>query len=215
MSVASLLLLADGRFPDGTYAHSHGLETAVAAGRVHDAASLAEYVTCRLWTSGRTDAATARLAAGGVAPDELDAAWCVRTPSAVARATARSLGRSLARTAASLVPDQPIVLTDGRPPVQPVAFGLLASAIGCDPDEAALASAHGTAATLSAAGLRLLSLDPFAVTATLFDLRPEVDGVAASTIGLTDASDLPHASTPLAEIDVEVQSTLPTRLFRS
>ena len=32
MSVASLLLLADGRFPDGAHAHSHGLEAAIDAG---------------------------------------------------------------------------------------------------------------------------------------------------------------------------------------
>jgi urease accessory protein len=215
VSVASLLLLADGRFPDGAHAHSHGLETAVGAGRVHDVASLAAYVSCRLWTSGRTDAAAARLAAAGVDPDALDAAWCVRTPSAVARATSRSLGRSLARTATRVVPDQPISLADGRPPVQPVAFGLLARAVGCDPHEVALASAHGTAATLGASGLRLLSLDPFDVAALLLDLRPDVDGVAGATIGLVDTDDLPHASTPLAEIDVERQPTLPGRLFRS
>src|SRR5918995_291464 len=103
MSVASLLLLADGRFPDGTHAHSHGLEAAVGAGRVHDTRSLGDYVTGRLWTSGR-------------------------------------------------------------------------------PDEAALGSAHGTAAALTAAGLRLLSLDPFDVAAVLHHLRPEVDGVAVATI---------------------------------
>lgn len=215
MSVSALLLLADGRLPDGTHAHSHGLEAAVDAGRVHDTGSLAEYVSCRLWTSGRTDAAAARLAAAGVDPDALDVAWCVRTPSAAARATSRSLGRSLARTAARLVPDRPIELADGRPPVQPVAFGLLATAIDCDPDEVALASSHGFAATLSAAGLRLLSLDPFDVAAVLLHLRPDVDDVARSTIRLADADDLPHASTPYAEIDVEVQSTSPTRLFRS
>ena len=98
--------------------------------------------------------------------------------------------------------------------MQPVAFGMLATAVGCDPDEAALASAHGTAATLSAAGLRLLSLDPFDVAAVLHGLRGEVDGVARSTTALATA-ELPHASTPLAEIDVELQSALPTRLFRS
>ena len=88
---------------------------------------------------------------------------------------------------------------------------------GCSrgPDEAALGSAHGTAATLSAAGLRLMSLDPFDVAAVLTDLRPVVDGVATSTIGLVDADDLPHASTPFAEIDVEAQAAMPTRLFRS
>ena len=215
MTVASLLLLADGRFPDGSHAHSHGLEAAVGSGRVHDPRSLAEYVTGRLWTSGRTDAATARLAAAGVDPDALDLAWCTRSPSAVARTTSRALGRALARTASRVVPGRAVALSDGRPPVQPVALGLLATAIGCTPDEAALASAHGTAATLSAAGLRLLSLDPFDVAAVLHELRPEVDGVATSTIGLRGADDLPYASTPLAEIDVEHQSALPTRLFRS
>ncbi len=215
MSVATLLLLADGRFPDGAHAHSYGLEAAVAAGRVSDIDSLSDHVTCRLWTSGRTDAATARLAAAGVDPGVLDAAWCVRTPSATARATSRSLGRSLARTAARLLPDRSIALADGRPPVQPVAFGLLAAAAGCDPDEAALASAHATAATLGAAGLRLLALDPFDVAAMLLHLRPDVDGVADSTRGLVDAADLPHASTPFVEIDVEHQRSMPTRLFRS
>jgi urease accessory protein len=215
VSVASLLLLTDGRFPDGAHAHSHGLEAAVDAGRVSDTTTLADYVTCRLWTTGRTDAATARLAAAGVDPTGLDAAWCVRTPSEAARQTSRSLGRSLTRTAARVVPDHPIRLTDGRPPVQPIAFGLLATAVGCDPDQAALASVHGAAATLTAAGLRLLSLDPFDVAALLHDLRPTVAEVAASTAACTGPSDLPHASTPFAEIDVEHQYALPTRLFRS
>lgn len=215
MSVAQLLLLADGRFPDGAHAHSHGLEAAVEVGRVHDVDSLADYVLCRLWTTGRTDAACARLAAAGFDPDALDAAWCVRTPSAASRATSRALGRSLTRTAARLVPDHPIALADGRPPVQPVAFGRLAAAVGCDPDDAALASAHSTAATLSAAGLRLLSLDPFDVAAALLRLRPDVDGVATSTLVVADVDDLPHTSTPLAEIDVELQHTMSPRLFRS
>jgi urease accessory protein len=215
VSVASLLLLADGRFPDGSHAHSHGLEAAIDAGRVGDTRSLAAYVTSRMWTSGRTDAAAARLTADGVDPDAVDAAWCVRTPSAAARATSRSLGRALARTATRVVPDSPITLPDGRPPVQPVALGLLARAVGCNTDEAALASAHGTAAALSAAALRLLSLDPFDVAAVLYELRPAVEAVAASTIDILDAADLPHASTPFAEIDVELQAALPTRLFRS
>ena len=215
MSIASLLLLADGRFPDGAHAHSHGLEAAVEVGSVHDTPSLAEYVRCRLWTTGRTDAAAARMAAAGVDPDDLDRAWCVRTPSATARATARSLGRSLARTASRVVPDHPIGLGDGSPVVAPVAFGLVAAAMACTPDEAALASVHSMAATLGTAGLRLLSLDPFDVTAVLHELRSDVDGVATSTIGLVGADDLPHVSTPLAEIDVEHQSTLTTRLFRS
>jgi urease accessory protein len=215
VSVSALLLLADGRLPDGSHAHSLGLEAAVAEGRVRDVASLSEYVRCRVWTTGRTDAGAARLAAAGVDTDALDTAWCVRTPSEAARATSRSLGRSLARTAARLVPDLEVTLADGRPPVQPVAFGLLAAAIGCDPHGTAVASAHAIAATLGAAGLRLLSLDPFDVSALLLALRRDVDGVAEATAHLRRAEELPHASAPFADIDVERQMTLPTRLFRS
>ncbi len=215
MALAPLLLLADGRFPDGTHAHSHGLEAAVEAARVTDPSSLAEYVTCRLWTTGRTDAGAARLAAAGAAPDDVDEAWCVRTPSATARSTARSLGRSLARTAARVVPDATIALGDGRPPVQPVALGLVAAAVGCDPDETALASVHGAAATLAASGLRLLSLDPFDVAAVLHGLQPDIEAVAASTAGVLGPDDLPHASSPMNEIDVEHQHSMRTRLFRS
>ena len=40
MSRAALLLLADGRFPAGGYAHSGGLEASIAAGRVRDVADL-------------------------------------------------------------------------------------------------------------------------------------------------------------------------------
>ena len=50
-------MLADGRFPDGSHAHSFGMEAAVASGRVHDPVSLREYIEVRLWTTTRTEAA--------------------------------------------------------------------------------------------------------------------------------------------------------------
>ena len=54
MSRAALLLLADGRFPAGGHAHSGGVEAAVAAGRVHDTASLEAFCRGRLHTAGLT-----------------------------------------------------------------------------------------------------------------------------------------------------------------
>jgi urease accessory protein len=53
------LLLADGRFPAGGHAHSAGMESAVADGRVRDEASLAAYLEGRLRTAGLVDAALA------------------------------------------------------------------------------------------------------------------------------------------------------------
>ena len=63
MSTASLLLLADGRFPSGGHAHSNGVEAACATGAIDDVASLGAYVEGRLATAGRVDASFAAAAA--------------------------------------------------------------------------------------------------------------------------------------------------------
>jgi urease accessory protein len=62
MSLAMLLVLADGRLPSGGHAHSGGLEAAVAAGRVRDVADLEGFLRGRLATSGSVVAAFAAAA---------------------------------------------------------------------------------------------------------------------------------------------------------
>ncbi|SNY56022.1 urease accessory protein UreF [Paractinoplanes atraurantiacus] len=79
MSLATLLLLADGRLPSGGHAHSGGLEAQVSAGRVGDLDGLAGFLRGKLATSGLVAAAFA-------------AAACHRTlgtspPAHLARAT--------------------------------------------------------------------------------------------------------------------------------
>lgn len=215
-AVSALLLLADGRFPDGSHAHSFGMEAAVHLGRVHDPDSLAAYIEARLWTGTRTDAAAAALAAAGHHPlDVIDAALALRQPSRATRDASRSLGRSLVRTATRLWPGQEPRLVDGRPPLQPVALGAVAALAGCGPAEAALCSTHAAAASLASAALRLLGLDPFAVAAVLADLRGPVAEVAGSVLVIDDPADLPTTSTPLAELDAEFQRTIEPRLFGS
>ncbi|MCU1371239.1 MAG: urease accessory protein UreF, partial [Ilumatobacteraceae bacterium] len=91
-AISALLLLADGRFPDGSHAHSFGMEAAVAVGRVRDPASLHRYITSRLWTTARTDAAAAALAARpDRSLDAIDAALVLRQPSRATREASRSL----------------------------------------------------------------------------------------------------------------------------
>ena len=215
-SIASLLLLADGRFPDGSHAHSFGMEAAVAMRRVHDPETLHDYIVARLWTTTRVDAAAAVLAARGNHPlDDIDAALTLRQPSRAAREASRSLGRSLVRTAARLWPGREPRLTDGRPPLQPIALGAVATLSGCGPSEAALCTTHATAASLSSAALRLLGLDPFSVAGVLADLRGPVAEVADSVQHIETPADLPTASTPFAELDPEFQRTIEPRLFGS
>ena len=215
-SVAALLLLADGRFPDGSHAHSFGMEAAVASGRVCDAGTLHDYVETRLWTTTRTDAAAAALAADRAeALDQIDAALVRRMPGSAQRAASRSLGRSLVRTAERLWPGRAPRLADGRPPLQPVAFGAVAALAGCSPFEAALCTTHSSAAALANAALRLLGLDPFSVASVLTDLREAVAAVSTSVMDIGEPDRLPHAATPFSEIDPELQLTIEPRLFGS
>lgn len=216
IAVSTLLMLADGRFPDGSHAHSFGMEAAVMTGRVHDPDSLHEYIRARLWTTTRTDAAAAAFAARrDHALDDIDSALTLRQPGQAAREASRSLGRSLVRTASRLWPGLEPRLSDGRPPLQPVALGAVATLSGCGPREAALCSTHGAAATLSSAALRLLGMDPFEVARVLADLRGPVAEVAESVLDLTELADLPSTSTPFAELDPELQRTIEPRLFGS
>lgn len=216
LSVSSLLLLADGRFPDGSHAHSYGMEAAVAVGRVHDPDSLREYISARLWTTTRTEAAAAVLAARGGHPlDDIDRALTIRQPGRAAREASRSLGRSLVRTAARLWPGREPHLGDGRPPLQPIALGAVAALSGCGEREAALCTTHAAAASLSSAALRLLGLDPFEVAGVLADLRSPVAEVAESVLHITAPEHLPCSSTPLGELDPELQRTIEPRLFGS
>ncbi len=62
---AALLTLADSRLPAGGHAHSGGVEQAVAAGLVHDPASLAAFLLRRLQTSGAVAAGLAAAACSG------------------------------------------------------------------------------------------------------------------------------------------------------
>ena len=216
MSLASLLLLADARFPDGTHAHSYGLEAAVTGHRVTTPSDLRSYIEARLWTNGCTEAAAASLAARGLVPlERIDAELVLRTPGSAARTTSRALGRSLVRTAGRLWPDRPLPRIGGRPPMQPVALGAVAALAGCTPGEAALCVTHGLAGSMATAALRLLGMDPFAVTSVLEQLRDAVAESAASISTIERAEDLPDLSTPFAELDPELQRHQEVRLFGS
>jgi urease accessory protein len=105
MSLATLLLLADGRLPSGGHAHSGGLEAQVAAGRVRDVGDLDGFLRGRLATAGLVTAAFA--AAACARPAEwaaLDAALDARTPSPALRRASRAQGRALLRAGRAMWP---------------------------------------------------------------------------------------------------------------
>ncbi|MET7902887.1 urease accessory UreF family protein [Streptomyces sp. NPDC005355] len=221
---AALLILADGRFPAGGHAHSGGVEAAVAAGRIRDAASLEEFCRGRLHTAGLTAAGLAAAAAAGLDPLALDEAADARTPVPALRTTARRLGRQLMRAARATWPSPELdALAAARPrgAHQPVVLGLAARAAGLGPSDAAYAAAYESVGGPATAAVRLLSLDPFDATAVLARLAPELDQVAARAAEAArqaldeDPGALPAAAAPLLDITAEQHATWPVRLFAS
>jgi urease accessory protein len=224
MTMAALLLLVDGRFPAGGYAHSGGVEEAVSDGRVHDLATLEAFLLGRLWTVGQSDAAiTAAAWAEAAVPrprwSELDAEATARCPSAVVRRASRSLGRSLLRAASTAWPGPvwaPLRAASPGGPLAPVALGAAARAAGATEHDAALVAAHGAVATPAAAAVRLLGLDPLAVAALSARLAAQVDTVASGAcVGDGEWGALPAATAPLIDVGAERHARREVRLFAS
>jgi len=207
---ASLLLLADSRLPAGGHAHSGGMEAATVAGLVGDADGLEGFLRGRLLTAGLASAGlasaacrhAAEVAAG--APEcwaGLDAEAAARTPSPAQRTAARMQGRALLRAARAAWP-HPVLeslaaggglaadpAADGpAAPYHPVVLGVCAWITGGTPGDAALIAATNAITSPASAAIRLLGLDPLAVTGMLARLGPQTAAVAAQASAAADPS---------------------------
>lgn len=224
MSRATLLVLADGRFPAGGHAHSGGAEAAVKAGSITGAEGLEAFCRGRLHTVGLVSASLAAAAASGVDPVELDVAADARTPSLALRVASRKLGRQLMRAARATWPSgelDEVARVFPKGAHQPVVLGVAARGAGLGADDAAYCSVYESVSGAASATVRLLSLDPFAATGVLARLAPEMDAVVGAAVEAARAArvggvgGLPAASGPLSEISAEAHAAWPVRLFAS
>ncbi|MGY1773745.1 urease accessory protein UreF [Blastococcus sp. SYSU D00813] len=214
---SALLTLADSRLPAGGHTHSGGVEQAIAAGYVHDPASLAAFLLRRLQTAG---AVAAGLAAAACRPDadlaRLDAEADARTPSPALRAASRQQGRGLVRVGRRAWPSP---LWDALPtaPHHPVALGVAAAAGGLTDGDAAAAAAYLSISGPATAAQRLLAMDPLTVAAITARLSPEVDAVAARSASRARGprADLPADTDPLLDLLAEVHTVRSDRYFAS
>ena len=219
---AALMLLADGRLPAGGYAHSGGLEPAVASGRVADVAGLEHFLIGRAETAGFIAAVFAAASCAAALRDALadlallEAELDARIPSAELRKISRDLGRQLRRAMDSIHP-HPHFAALGRAPHQPVVMGVAAAALGLGPRGAALAILHETTAGAAAAAAKIMRVDPFHVHAALARATGRLDRLATAAAGHVDTppADLPAPGAPLADIAAEHHRNSNVRLFAS
>jgi urease accessory protein len=231
---AGLLLLADSRLPAGGHAHSGGLEAAVGAGLVAGMEGLDGFLRGRLATAGLASAGLAAAAcehaaavAGGAATRwaELDAEATARTPSPAQRRAARTQGRALLRAARAAWPDPVLdglaaspVLEMARGPFHPIALGACAWVAGGSPADAAVIAATAAITGPASAAVRLLGLDPLAVTGLLAKLAENVTGVADTACQAAATGDwaaLPAPASPGLDLLAQRHAEEEVALFES
>ena len=196
------LLLADSRFPSGSYAHSLGLEQAVADGLT----DVPAFMAARLRRVAESDARFAVEARRG---NDVTDEWLARCPSPVIREASLRLGRQLLRSARAIwdVPE--------RGP-RPIALGIVAAAAGLSDLDTAELALYDDASTVASAALKLLPLDPAVTARWVAELAPRMQ-LAARAIA-TDATPIEDLPAPVAvaiELAAPVHQRTRERLFAS
>jgi urease accessory protein len=203
-----LLLLADGRWPGGGYAHSGALEAAVSVGAVHDTTSLHDFVEGRLHTSGPFEAWTAAQACVGADPLILNARYDARTPSPAQRKASMSLGRGLLRSSARIWPEMR-ALTNCH---QVVAIGLVARTAGVAPINAGRIALHSLIMSPLTAAPKLFAIDTADALRIAVSLAKAVDTIAEVS---KDSEAPPPRSSLFTEQLAQAHANWTTRLFAS
>jgi urease accessory protein len=228
-----LLHFADGLLPVGAYAHSFGLESYAAAGKVGDAESLEMFLRAYLRGTLAPSDAVSMLAARRIACASggevcakcvsLDFHIDAMKSAAETRNASRQMGRQVLRIASHV--GEPLASDDlvqslfsaiergETPGHHALAFGVVGAALAWDEIEMASAFLYSSCAGLVAAALRLLPLGQLAGQRILWKLRPEIAELAEDALrqGVDDI----WSFAPGLEIAAMNHATLDARLFRS
>lgn len=196
-------------FPVGGFAYSHGLEWAVAAGELRDAAAVRSWLGDVLSQgAGRTDAI---LLAHALRPDADHAALAALAralaPSAERQRETDEQGAAFARAAAALT---------GRavdPAPLPVALGQAAAPLGLPVAQVVALALHAFAANVTAAATRFVPLGQTEAQALLAALHPLIlrlaDAAAAAPLEAIGSASL------RADLASMRHETLDVRIFRT
>lgn len=202
-----LFQLADAAFPAGGFAHSSGLEAALAFGGAESVDSFLEGV---LLTTARASLPFVRAACREPSRlAELDAAYDATLLFSVANRASRAQGRALAM-AASRVWEAAAFLAEYAGPVHhaPI-FGALSGALRIAADDACAMHLHGTARNVLSAAVRLGVIGP--LEAQRLHAETDLSSFARRVVHVDDAAN----ASPILELHAQLHERLDGRLFQS
>ena len=215
-----LLHLASPSLPTGAFAYSQGLEWAIAAGWVGDAAGLEAWLADLLGHSlARVDIPLlSRMMAAGREHSESDLArWCDQLLSMRETNELRLEEQNRGRAMASLLEGLKVPLSAEEKTIvsqsQLAGFALAAVRWNIPPPEAALAYAWSWLENQTLAGIKTIPLGQTEGHRIL--LRMDDAVTAAVCLGLTLEDDAIGAASPALAIAGSLHETQYTRLFRS
>jgi urease accessory protein len=217
----ALLQLCDSLFPVGSFAHSDGLESAVAAGHVSSAADL------QVWLDGTLDLTLTKTECPAVR-DAFIAARCgdmnalaavdeeidAMRPSAAGREATRAMGTRLLKTWQQIRPSSVVdaALASRSRCTFPVAFATVCAASGVELRDSIEAYAYTRLASTISAAMRLMPIGQHEAHRLLALLLRRVPACAEAVVG-SDAS--PHSFMPMMDIGIMNHRYVHSRLFRS
>ena len=226
MSAYRLLQISDSAFPRGAFAHSYGLETYVAEGRITKASELEEFIASLLRHGAATlDGVYLREAYLAKQVDDLpriiilDAAYDAARPVKSLRDASRSVGRQFLRTARGFIEDSFLDEFEERARLErtfghyPVALGCVAESLGLTCEEGLESLCYGVVSGLVSAAVRLVPLGQTEGQRVISNLEGAVREAVetAAALSLEDA----HSWGPGHEIRAMTHRRLHTRLFVS
>jgi urease accessory protein len=217
----ALLHLCDSLFPVGSFAHSDGLESAVAARRVVSTADLRGWTNATLTvTLGDAELPALRGAMQAVRANamrvlaELDDEVDAMRPSAASREATRTMGTRLLKTWQQIRPSPAVqnALSTRARYTYPVAFGVVCAASDVAMADALNAYSYTRLAASVSAGMRLMPIGQHEAHLLLASVLRDVPAV----VGRVIHEDLPpRVFSPLMDIASMSHQFVHSRLFRS
>jgi urease accessory protein len=217
----ALLQLCDSLFPVGSFAHSDGLESAVAAGLVASAADLRGWLEATVGTvladaegpavrSGYLAACSGDFAAVASIDSEIDA----MRPSSAGREATRAMGTRLLKTWQRIRPTEIVrAALDARPRYTfPVAFAVVCAASDVKLVEALEAYCYTRLAATVSAAMRLMAIGQHEAHGLLAEV---LRAVPACVDRITQDEAPPRCFTPMMDIAAMSHQYVHSRLFRS